>query len=424
MCKARWAQLLLLAIAAGAANYTRTALGPLQEAVRVSLSLSDNQIALLQGFAVAAPLALVSLPIGLLADQLSRKRILLISLACAVAASACGAFAPSFILLMSARFVGGLALPGIYICAYAMASDLVSPQLRGRATTIVGIGEVSGPPAAFALGGTLLVAARSVPWVKLPIRHGADWSSALLWMSVIEVPIFLLLLLWLREPARRELSVVNQRIGRVWRELWHYRALVVPLQLARATLFIADGAVYVWSAPLLERRFHLGPDRIGVLLGTALLVGGLAGPMLGGPLVDFCNRRGGPRRAMNILALVGFLAAPLSSFALLPNAAGIAVVLCIFLTVCYAIGAGALALTLIVIPGELRGLNIGISLVVGALFFVGLAPLAVSGLSGALGGEGKVGEALAIVCGTASALTAACLWVIGSCSRDASFDPA
>jgi hypothetical protein len=43
---------------------------------------------------------------------------------------------------------------------------------------------------------------------------------------------------------------------------------------------------------------------------------------------------------------------------------------------------------------------------IGALFAVGVAPLLVSGLSGALGGQSMIGEALAIVGGVTSILGA------------------
>jgi MFS family permease len=187
------------------------------------------------------------------------------------------------------------------------------------------------------------------------------------------------------------------------------RAVALPLQLGRAMLFIADGAVYVWGAPLFARKFHLVPDRIGTMMGLALLISGLLGPVLGGPLVDFCQRRGGPSRAVTVLSIVGFVSAPFALFPLLPDANVAAVALAVFLTLGFTIASAAMALTLIVIPGELRGLNVGISLVVGSLFFVGLAPLAVSGLSGLLGGEAKIGVALAVVCIVASVLNAAVL---------------
>ena len=400
-------QLLLLAAAASTANYIRTTLGPLQEAMRVSLSLSDNHVAILQGLAVALPLALGGIPIGLLADRISRKVLLVTSLCFALIASILSSFAGSFGFLLFARFLTGLSLPGMYICAYAMAGDLFGPEHRGRATTVVAIGEIGGPPAAFALGGALLVMLASSPWMKFADWPLPDWGWSLLWMGGATLPVLLLLLLLLHEPPRREVAVEKPPVRVVWRELWKYRAVAMPLQLARATLFIADGAVYVWGAPLFSRKFHMAPDRIGAVLGLALLAGGLFGPALGGPLVDFCQRRGGPRRTMVILTVIAALSSPFGLFPLLPDSTWAAVALAAFLTLGYSIAAAALALTLIVIPGELRGLNIGISLMVGALFFVGLAPLAVSGLSVALGGEMMIGNALAIVCAVAVLLSSA-----------------
>jgi hypothetical protein len=71
-------------------------------------------------------------------------------------------------------------------------------------------------------------------------------------------------------------------------------------------------------------------------------------------------------------------------------------------------------LSIVVIPGELRGAYFGMAYVVGSLFFVGLAPLAVSTLSGALGGESMIGQALSLVCASASFLG---MVVFAICSR-------
>jgi hypothetical protein len=49
---------------------------------------------------------------------------------------------------------------------------------------------------------------------------------------------------------------------------------------------------------------------------------------------------------------------------------------------------------------------VALQITAAALFCVGLAPLIVSGLSGALGGPEMIGQALAIVCGVTSALSA------------------
>ena len=366
-------------------------------------------MALLQGLAVAVPIAVASIPLGLMADRVSRKRILLLSIALASLGVFFSALASDFILLFIARCLIGIAAPGVVVAVYSMASDLVPADQRGRATMLVALGEIGGAPAAFALGGVLLVAVGAHPAMTFVAGQNLEnWRWTLLWMGALLVPI-LLLLLCVREPARGEVHLDRPPLRAVMSELWRYRAVALPLQLGRAMLFIADGAVYVWGAPLFARKFHLAPDRIGAMMGLALLVSGLLGPVLGGPLVDFCQRRGGPSRAVTVLSIFGFVSAPFAFFPLLPDATVAAVALTVFLTLGFTIASAALALTLIVIPGELRGLNVGISLVVGSLFFVGLAPLAVSGLSGLLGGEAKIGVALAVVCIVASVLNAAVL---------------
>src|SRR6267154_1989062 len=76
--RGRLVQLLLLTMAATAAIYARTALGPLQEAIRAAFTLSDNQIALLQGPALALPLVIAAIPLGLVIDRYSRVRVVFV----------------------------------------------------------------------------------------------------------------------------------------------------------------------------------------------------------------------------------------------------------------------------------------------------------------------------------------------------------
>src|SRR6185369_13205286 len=103
-------QLALLAVAAWASTYTRVALGPLQEAVKGSLSLSDNQMALAQGMGLALPLALGSVPLGLLADRTSRARMLFIFMVVAPVSCVLTAFASGFTFLLAARSLAAFAV--------------------------------------------------------------------------------------------------------------------------------------------------------------------------------------------------------------------------------------------------------------------------------------------------------------------------
>jgi hypothetical protein len=49
------------------------------------------------------------------------------------------------------------------VAVYSMASNLVPADQRGRATMLVALGEIGGAPAAFALGGLLLVVVDAHP---------------------------------------------------------------------------------------------------------------------------------------------------------------------------------------------------------------------------------------------------------------------
>lgn len=394
----RLLQLLLLTTATFAATYGRATLRPLQETMSASLTLSDNQIGWLQGPALAIPMALGSIPIGLLVDRYSRARLFIVFAALSLAATALTAFASTIALLFMARCLAGLASAATLVLAFSVLSDLYAPAQRGRATMVTLFGEIGGAPAAFALGGVLLAMSNGTSSSGLE-----SWRWALLWMCAPLMPAVLLMLL-LREPLRTGVTVQNLSVREGWSRLWGYRAMILPMLLSRIMVWIADGAVLVWAAPNFARNFGLPPDRIGAVMATALLASGILGPVLGGPLADLCQRTGGPRRTMTAMCIVALLSMPAALFAIMPDATLAGFTLTLFLMLGFTIGTAELALATIVVPGELRGLYISITVTVGAIFSIGVAPLVVSGLSGVLGGPAMIGKALAIVCVTTSVL--------------------
>lgn len=398
-------QLVLLSTAIWGVGYARMGLGPLQEALRVDLALSDNHVAWLQGPTIAGPMALGAIPLGLLVDRYSRARLFLVFVVVASVATAMTAFASSLTMLFISRGLIGFSIAGVTVAAYSMVADLYAPAQRGRATMVVAVGEVSGAPLAFAVGGMLLAMSGSAAVFGLE-----GWRWALLLMSVVLLPVLLLTFL-VREPPRTGIVVKNPPVREVWPELWRYRAVLGPLLLARIMMWIADGAVLIWAAPSFSRRFDLPPDRIGAIMGSALLAGGLFGPIFGGPIADWCQRTGGPRRTITALMILALLSAPAALFILAPSATLAGVLLGVFLTLGYTLGTAALTVGTIVIPGEVRGLYLALTVTIGALFFIGAAPLVVSALSGALGGPAMIGQALAISCATTSLLGAIVLAV-------------
>jgi hypothetical protein len=81
----------------------------------------------------------------------------------------------------------------------------------------------------------------------------------------------------------------------------------------------------------------------------------------------------------------------------------------VFLGLGYTIGTAALTVATVVIPPALRPLYLAISVTLVAVFFIGAAPVAVSGLADLIGGPAAIGSALSIVCAAASLVGTAVL---------------
>ncbi len=384
----RFGQLLLLTTAATAAIYARTTVGPLQEGIRTALRLSDNQMALMQGPALALPLVIAAVPLGLAIDRYNRVRLILILTLLCLVGSLLTASASGFLTLFAARCLIGLTGTPIYLVSISLLSDLYGVHQRGRATMVVTFGAVIGMSAAFALGGELLAVSGS---------QSDGWRGAMLWLAVPQALVTFLLLM-MREPARTGVIVEQPSLHEAYAELRRYRPMIVPVVLALAMVVIADGASTIWAAPTLARRFGVAPERYGAILSVALLVSGVAGPVLGGVLTDSCQRRGGPGRTVSALAALALLSVPVGLFAVAPTVSSVSILLVLFMTIGVAFNVAVPALITVVVPNELRGTCLTLCSATCMLSAFGVAPVAVSLLSGAMGGTSMIGQALAVVC--------------------------
>lgn len=393
----RRAQMMLLTLAASAAAFARASLGPLQESMRLSLALEDNQMALLQGLALALPVVLTALPMGLLIDRTSRVRLL----SCLAVVDVIGGFmtaaATSFSGLFIARCLVGFAAMTTTTAAFSILADLYPASARGRASTIVVVGQYGGIAAAFALGGLALGA-------FTPSSDAWRWAVASLSAPLVLV---VLCLFAMREPARTGAVLRNPSLRQARAELWRTRSNVGPLLLAILAVEIALQAAFVWAGPALTRRFALSAERLGAIMALVMLLSGVIGPIAGGLLADWCQRAGGPRRTFGVLSGLTAAVLPTSLFAIVPSVALAGAALVAFMTAIGAIlVAGVTALT-IVVPNELRGLCISASAAANVLFGIGAAPLIVSVLAQLLGGAARMGMALAVVSVVATAFGAA-----------------
>lgn len=377
-------------------GYVRVTLGPLQEALRVALSLSDNQVALLQGPALGLPIVIAAIPLGVIIDRYSRARLLMWLAALNLIGSAATALAPNFLWLLAARCLVGLSGLATIPVVMSLLADLYEPALRGRVTMAVSIGQTVGNSVAFALGGMVLTAFGSEP---------TAWRESMLWLTVPLLPILFLMLAG-REPPRLERTVILPSASAVVSSLWNYRAVLGPTLLGIVMMEIAIGGVLTWAAPMFARVHSWPPNRIGTTMAAALLVSGLIGPALGGLVADFSQRTGGPRRTITWLSGLALMGTPTGLFAVAPEPLSASVLLSLFLTVTLAVAVMGMTLFTVVIPNEIRGLCMSLLVAINILFALAFAPVIVSTLSGLLGGGAAIGKALTIVCVTTGILGA------------------
>jgi len=386
-----------------AAAYSKVALGPLQETMRIALGLTDNQLALLQGPALALPMLIGGVPLGLIVDRYSRVRLLFVLLVLILVGSVLTAKAGSFAALFAARSLVGFAVFAMVPPILSLLADLYPAAQRGRASMVMLIGQFAGWSATFAIGGMLVTKFGSGP---------DAWRTAMLTLTAPLLVVVILSMLALREPPRSGLAIQNPSTKVSLAEFWRFRALIAPVLGGKTLALIALAAIMIWTAPAFARAFALAPDRVGAIVAIAVPCGGLIGTIGGGLLADFCQRTGGPRRTVFVVSLLALLCVPAGLFAVVPQVGSASVLLVASIAILTAISVMAATLLIVVIPNEIRGVALGLLTGVGAFLSVGLSPLLVSSLSSVLGGPTALGKALAAV-SVGGALLCAAVFAFG-----------
>lgn len=389
-------QLAVVVLTGGAASYAFSTLNPLQEMIRVAMDLTDRQISILQGPALYLPPILIGIPIGLLIDRFSRTRLLTIFTALEIVGTVSTALASNFVAMLLARALIGSMQAANATNASALIAEWVAPTRRGRTLMILGALQLAGVSAVFALGGELALYFEHIP-------NGWRWS--MLGLTVPLVLVFILTL-WLREPPRANDEVHVPGWRATAEALWRYRAKLLTLSFGQLVLAIGYTVALVWTTPILARHFKLSPDRIGALMGMALLVSGLLGTLLGGTLADLCQRTGGPRRLISLMMILALVQVPSGFYGIMPSVPLVILLLLILFTLSGMKGIICTTVASLVLPKELFGAAFGALVAISAIFS-STAPVVVSVLADRIGGVTGIREALTSMCVITSLVGAA-----------------
>ena len=154
--------------------------------------LSDLQL----GTAVSAPGlgVLIALPfLGFACNMWGRKKTLQVIASLYLLSAICSALAPSFITLVAARFLGGLAFSSITLASMYIG-EIAPPQSRGKLVSMIQINIVVGLSAAYFLNYLILQLAQGeigwVQWLGID-QHTWRWMlgteilPALIWFILL-----------------------------------------------------------------------------------------------------------------------------------------------------------------------------------------------------------------------------------------------
>jgi len=250
----------------------RQILSILAAPIQADLGLTDGELGLLGGIAFALLYSTLAVPLAWLADRTSRSWVITISLVVWSGFTAiCGA-AGSFWHIFLARVGVGVGEAGGVAPSYALIGDYFPSNRRSFALAIYSLGIPLGSALGVLAGGFI---AAKIDWRLAFVAVGL--------CGVILAPIF-----------KRIVKDVPRPAGEVT-DAPRFAAIAGVLARKPAFWLLSFGAasssmlgygVAFWLPSLLQRSFGLDLVQTSLFFSAVLLLGGVAGIMLGGWLGD------------------------------------------------------------------------------------------------------------------------------------------
>jgi MFS transporter, ACS family, hexuronate transporter len=232
----QWTLILLLSFNFGVVFLDRNAFNFLAPFIQPELGLSNTQVGLVAS-ALSFSWAIAGLFMGRLSDKLGRRKLLLVvSTLVFSAASVLSGFAATFVMLLGARLLMGLAEGGIMPISQTLIAAEVAPERRGLA---MGITQNFGAN---------VIANSLGPIVLIGIAAALGWRNAFYLAAIPGFVIALLIALLLRDPPALPAAARTQTDGAGIRSLLADRSIVICILMS--VLLVAYLVVFSVFTPL------------------------------------------------------------------------------------------------------------------------------------------------------------------------------
>lgn len=275
-------------------NYAdRQAIYSIFPLLKEEMRLTDVQLGIVGAsfmwvYAAAAPLA------GMVGDRFARKNVIIGGLIFWSAITVATALSTRYSHLVICRALEGLGEAFYFPASMSMLSDYHGRDTRSRAMAIhqssVYAGTIAGGTVAGVMGQSL------------------GWRSSFYLFGILGTMLGLVLIIWLREPARSEAPAPSPVAG-------VGTILKTPMVLILIAVFIGANfvasIVLTWMPSFLNRKFGMSLAAAGFSSTFYLQIASVLGVISGGVLADrLARRRPGGRmmtQAIGLIAGVPFI---------------------------------------------------------------------------------------------------------------------
>ena len=266
--------------------------GLMAQRIKLTFSLTDEQVGFLLGPANILFYVLVGIPLARLVDIYPRKYVLSAGIAVIGGITALGGLAQNFTQLFMSRMLVGAGGSAHAPGSYSMLADYFPPQRLPRAIGFLQLGFIGGGTLGLFFGGQLISLAAAWPivhWMGLT-TYGWQWI-----LMLVGVPGLVIsgLLLLAREPPRRGAAASGARLP--WKavlgELRARRGIYAPMFIGLAFSAAAFTGLQAWRVPFLIRTYGWNEAQIGKWMAPVFLVSALIGAFSGTVFVEWLAKR-------------------------------------------------------------------------------------------------------------------------------------
>jgi MFS family permease len=407
-----WWTVAVLVLTAGLCTMDKLVLTLVIDMVKHDLGMSETQMGLLQGLSFNLLFSIAGIPLGLMADRVSRRRLLMGGVVLWSLATFAGGLSANFGQFFVARMLVGAGEAALWPVAVSMIGELLPPDRRGRAISATLMGQIVGSSIGLYAGGHLLGYVMAGGLAHTPVLAGrAPWRVILMVWGLLGL-IAAVALMTATEPPRR-----GQRVALQLDKLLHpffgfaRNNLVKLAPLWGAAFFVGVGiqALTAWTGAFYLRHFHMTPAKLGPILGVLGITSGVVGTVLAGFVSDKAEGLGRREGKLTLMIVAMTCALPISVISLAPSLP-VALGLNVLSSICYPI-MGVLAYIIVqdVYPNELRGLGTAVHGIIGSLLGGSVGPLLVALITQhVFADDAKVGYSMGLVVGPSLVLAALC----------------